>query len=162
MSERYTRFDELLSLMKSTHDSKGKDYEGNGKPYANIRAAEDWGMGSWKYAMMRADEKMRRLKSFAQTGTLSNESAYDSLLDIAVLSLIGYVLLEEESKTSSASSPAPLPRLSALRAQEYIRQRDSTAPDLNNGCNRQLPGVPHGALCQAAEQPCTDDWYNPR
>lgn len=95
MSNRYQRFDEILSLMKSTHDAKGADYESNGRPYENLRAGEEWDIEAWKYAMLRADEKMRRLKSYAKTGTLRNEGALDSFLDIAVLAAIGYVLFEE-------------------------------------------------------------------
>lgn len=104
MSERYARFSELLSLMKSTHDSKGADYEGKGRPYENLRAAEAWGVGSWKYALMRCEEKTRRLKSYAQGATLNNESAFDSLLDNAVLHLIAYVLLEEELNAAKGNN----------------------------------------------------------
>lgn len=93
--ERYKRFDELLVQIKALHDSKGQDYEGNGRPYENIRAGEPWGIEPWKYAMLRCSEKMRRLQTFSTTGSLNNESAFDSLIDIAVLSLIAYVLLEE-------------------------------------------------------------------
>ena len=105
MIGRYTRFDELLTLMKTTHDSKGADYEGKGPAYSNLRAATEWGVGGWQYAMIRADEKMRRLKTHAQGSTLKNESAFDSLLDIAVLALIGYVLLEEEIGRPEPAAP---------------------------------------------------------
>ena len=106
MSTRYAQFDALLAKMKQIHDAKGHDYEGDGRPYENLRAGEDWNIEAWKYAMLRADEKMRRLKSFAKKGTLKNESALDSLLDIAVLAAIGYVLFEE------ASGVMPEPTLS--------------------------------------------------
>lgn len=103
VKERYPRFNELLTLMKTTHDAKGADYEGNGRPYENIRTGEDWGVEPWKMAMMRVGEKLKRLQSYAQKGSLNNESAFDSLLDIAVLSLIGYVLLEESKKAEEAN-----------------------------------------------------------
>lgn len=96
MSNRYQRFDELLVRMKALHDSKGKDYEGNGRPYENLREGEDWGVEPWKMAMMRAGEKMRRLKSLAHGQTLENESAFDTFIDIAILSAIGFVLYEEQ------------------------------------------------------------------
>lgn len=112
MSSRYQRFDELLRLMKTTHDAKGADYEGDGRPYENLRAVEEWSIDAWKYALLRADEKMRRLKSYAKTGTLKNEGAFDSLLDIAVLAVIGYVLLEEQ--LNSAAPPSPIrPQIAA-------------------------------------------------
>jgi hypothetical protein len=93
---RYQRFDELLVAAKQLHDKKGRDYEGNGRPYENLREGEDWGVEPWKMAMMRAGEKLRRVKSFAKGQNLENESAFDSLMDIAILSLIAYALLEEE------------------------------------------------------------------
>lgn len=93
--ERYPRFNELLKIMKTTHDKKGADYEGKGRPYENLRASEEWAIKPWIMAMMRVGEKLKRLQSYAQQGSLNNESAFDSLLDIAILSLIAYVLLEE-------------------------------------------------------------------
>ena len=95
MSTKYERFESLLDRMRQMHLSKGNDYEINGKEYANIRAAEDWNMPAWTYAMMRADEKMRRLKNFANGTALQHEGVMDSMLDIAVLSLIGLALYEE-------------------------------------------------------------------
>lgn len=96
-NERYKRFGELLTQMKTLHDAKGKDYEGNGRPYENLRSGEKFGVRPWIMASMRANEKMHRLQSFAQTESLNNESAFDSLIDIAILSMIAYVLLEEET-----------------------------------------------------------------
>jgi hypothetical protein len=57
-------------------------------------AAEQWGIPAWKYAMNRVDEKLNRLKSYAQGSTLQHEGARDSMIDIAVLSLIAIVLKE--------------------------------------------------------------------
>jgi hypothetical protein len=102
------RFEALLALTKSTHDAKGNDYASNGRPYENLRAGEEWGVEGWQYAMLRADEKMRRLKNFARTGSLKCESVFDSLIDIAVLSLIAYILLEDVSSNAVQSAPTPL------------------------------------------------------
>jgi hypothetical protein len=133
MSNRYAQFDALLAKMKQIHDAKGHDYEGDGRPYENLRAGEDWNIEAWKYAMLRADEKMRRLKSFAKKGTLKNESALDSFLDIAVLAAIGYVLFEEETATAT---PPPQSRASA--------------------CTPQSPCVPHPAPAPASPSCSTD------
>jgi hypothetical protein len=75
-------------------DSKGADYEQDGVEYSNLTAAEQWGIPAWKYAMNRVDEKLNRLKSYAQGSTLQHEGARDSMIDIAVLSLIAIVLKE--------------------------------------------------------------------
>ena len=91
---RYAAFNALLREIKALHDSKGADYESDGVEYSNLTAAEDWGIPAWKYAMLRANEKMNRLKAYAKGSTLQHEGARDSLIDIAVLSLIAVVLKE--------------------------------------------------------------------
>ena len=95
---RYAAFDALLREIKTLHDSKGADYESDGVEYSNLTAAEQWGIPAWKYAMNRVDEKLNRLKSYAQGSTLQHEGARDSMIDIAVLSLIAIVLKERAEK----------------------------------------------------------------
>ena len=92
--ERYAAFNALLREIKTLHDSKGADYEDGGEEYANLTAAEAWGVPAWKYAMLRVNEKMNRLKAYAKGSTLQNEGVRDSMIDIAVLSLIAVVLKE--------------------------------------------------------------------
>jgi len=91
---RYAAFNALLREIKTLHDSKGADYEDGGEEYANLTAAEDWGIPAWKYAMLRTNEKLNRLKAHAKGSTLQHEGARDSMIDIAVLSLIAIVLKE--------------------------------------------------------------------
>ena len=91
---RYAAFNALLREIKTLHDSKGADYEDGGEEYSNLTAAGDWGIPAWKYAMLRVNEKMNRLKAYAKGSTLQNEGARDSMIDIAVLSLIAIVLKE--------------------------------------------------------------------
>ena len=95
---RYAAFDALLREIKTLHDSKGADYESDGVEYSNLTAAEQWGIPAWKYAMNRVDEKLNRLKSYAQGSTLQHEGARDSMIDIAVLSLIAIVLKERAGR----------------------------------------------------------------
>lgn len=89
------RFHELLGELGELHDRKQADYGREHDPFANVRAASEWGMPGWVGAMLRATDKLRRLQAFAQSGELANESAEDSLRDIAVYALIALVLLEE-------------------------------------------------------------------
>ncbi|KKM25219.1 hypothetical protein LCGC14_1597190 [marine sediment metagenome] len=99
MHLRSERFHNLLKTIGDLHDRKQKDYGSDSDPFANVTASQDWNISPWVGAMLRANDKMRRLQSFAQRGELANESAYDSLLDIAIYSLIAYVLMEDEKNT---------------------------------------------------------------
>ena len=92
------RFHELLAEIGQLHDKKQQDYGRSEHPFANVEASTEWGVKPWVGAMVRLNDKVRRLQRFAATGQLSNEGAYDSLKDIAVYALIAHVLLEGEDR----------------------------------------------------------------
>jgi len=75
-------FEIILKEVQAMHDKKSRDYGRPGDPYFNIRGSEDFGIDSWIGAVMRANDKMRRLQLAASGGTLSNEGVEDSLLDM--------------------------------------------------------------------------------
>ena len=91
-----SRFHAILTELGELHDKKQKDYGRGEDPFANVRASSEWGIEGWVGAMVRATDKLRRLQTFAQTGTLSNEGVVDSLKDLAVYSIIALVLYEQE------------------------------------------------------------------
>lgn len=89
------RFHELLKQAGVLHDLKQGDYGKNNDPFANVKATEEWGIPAWVGAMIRLNDKVARLKSLASKGSLNNEAATDSFMDIAVYALIAHVLFEE-------------------------------------------------------------------
>jgi hypothetical protein len=97
------RFHAILAELGALHTKKQGDYGRDDDPFANVRASEEWGIPAWVGAMIRLNDKVRRLQRFAQRGSLLNESAEDSLRDIAVYSVIALVLLEEETRAKGAT-----------------------------------------------------------
>lgn len=95
------RFEDKLDEMKALHRKKMQDYGAEGDPYANVRAANEWGVDPWVAAMVRLNDKIRRLQAYVRNGHLANEGAQDSLSDIAVYSLIASILLEEVTEGES-------------------------------------------------------------
>lgn len=94
------RFHELLKELADLHDRKQADYGRGDDPFANVRASEEWGVTPWVGAMIRLNDKVRRLQSLIQNGQLKNETADDSFRDIAVYAIIALVLFEQEGNTS--------------------------------------------------------------
>jgi hypothetical protein len=90
-------FTAILDEIQDLHDQKSADYGRVVDPYANVRASEDFGIPSWIGAVVRANDKMRRLQKFAQTETLVNESVEDSLLDLATYTIIALDLYRREN-----------------------------------------------------------------
>ena len=91
---RSARFHEILAELGELHDRKQQDYGRKTDPFSNVRAAEEWNIDPWVGAMIRANDKIRRLQSFAAKGTLANESVEDAFKDLAVYAVIGLVLFE--------------------------------------------------------------------
>ena len=87
---------QVIAEVVSMHDRKSKDYGHGEDPFANVRASQDFGIKPWVGTMVRANDKMRRLQSAAKGSTLTNEGVEDSLLDIAVYSIIALVLYREQ------------------------------------------------------------------
>lgn len=99
------RFHEILRELGDLHDAKGADYGTETDPFANVRASTEWGVPAWVGAMIRLTDKVRRLQAFARRGKLRNESAVDSLNDIAVYAVIARILLEESVTASAQPRP---------------------------------------------------------
>lgn len=90
------RFHDILVMLGDLHDKKQKDYGRGDDPFANVRGSEEWGMPAWVGAMVRANDKIRRLQQYARTGTLANEGVEDAFLDLAVYAVIAMVLWEQD------------------------------------------------------------------
>ena len=90
------RFHALLEEIGRLHDQKQEDYGTDGDPFANVRASQEFGVAPWVGALVRLNDKVTRLKQFARKGSLANESAKDSMLDIMVYAGIAYILYEEK------------------------------------------------------------------
>lgn len=97
MSSGDPRFHAILTEMAALHDRKQADYGRQADPFANVRASSEWGIEPWIGAMVRATDKLRRLQTFANKGSLANEGVEDSLLDMAVYSIIALILFREST-----------------------------------------------------------------
>lgn len=91
-------FNAIVDELKALHARKSADYGSNRDAYANLRGSVEWNVPWWIGACIRQEDKIRRLKSFAQRGNLKNESVEDALLDNAVYAIIALLLYREEMK----------------------------------------------------------------
>lgn len=91
----HTGFEEVLTEMAALHRKKNQDYGLDDDPFANVRASEEFGIPSWLGGIVRANDKMTRLKTFARKRHLENETVEDSLLDLANYAVIALVLYRQ-------------------------------------------------------------------
>ena len=97
------RFHALLKQIGDLHDKKQRDYGRDTDAFANVRASQDFGVEAWIGCMIRAQDKLKRLQTYAQKGTLACEGVEDSFMDLAVYSLIGLILFRESIATPTQS-----------------------------------------------------------
>lgn len=98
------RFHEILKELADLHDKKQADYGRGDDPFANVRASLEWGVPGWVGALIRGNDKIRRLQALLINGKLENESAEDSLRDLAVYAIIALVLFEQEKNNDGRST----------------------------------------------------------
>ena len=78
---------------------KSQGYGTNDDPLANVRGSTEWGVPGWQGAMIRAQDKIRRLQAYAVRGELPYESVEDAFKDLASYAIIGLVLFEQEANS---------------------------------------------------------------
>src|SRR3990167_741596 len=98
------RFIALLDEIEGIHAHKQRDYGTAADPFANVRASEELGIPGWIGGLIRMNDKMRRLNKAArqviagEPVNMAFDGPLDDLKDLAVYSLIGVVLYEEQEK----------------------------------------------------------------
>lgn len=93
-------FLKVLVECAELHAKKGADYGRDEDPFSNVRASEEFGIPGWKGSVLRGNDKMSRLKTYSQKGSLENEGVEDSLQDLVNYAAIGLVLFREENRTA--------------------------------------------------------------
>ena len=96
--EQSKRFYELLNTIKNLHDAKQHDYGAKEDIFANFRLSALTGISPWKGSVVRMGDKYSRICSFIKNGDFKfkEENIKDTLLDMAIYSLITIVLYEQE------------------------------------------------------------------
>jgi len=92
----YPMFLQILDEMRQLHIKKGADYGTDNDTFSNMRDSQEFGISPVLGAILRANDKMQRLKTFANKGVLANESLEDSLIDLASYAVIALVLYREQ------------------------------------------------------------------
>lgn len=93
------KFYAVLAEAARLHDKKQRDYGSDGDPFANVRASEDFGIPGWLGCIVRGNDKVRRLQTYATTGVLANEGVEDALIDLCVYAAIALVLFREQHES---------------------------------------------------------------
>ena len=100
------RFHEILDVIKKLHDAKRHDYGDDTDVFANFRLSELAGISPWKGSIIRMGDKYARIANFVKKGDFKfkEESIKDTLMDMAIYSLITIILYEEEVFDSHAKN----------------------------------------------------------
>ena len=104
--EQSKRFYELLNTIKNLHDAKKHDYGAKEDIFANFRLSALTGISPWKGSVVRMGDKYARISNFIKKGEFKfkGENIKDTLMDMAIYSLITMILYEEEEEKHDKDS----------------------------------------------------------
>jgi hypothetical protein len=89
------RFYALIEEIAQLHSSKNHDYASKQNPLANFEECRGFGVEPHVGVFVRMSDKWARLKQLIGGKSPKNESVRDTLIDLAVYSLINVILLED-------------------------------------------------------------------
>ena len=93
----HPKFYQLLEEMADLHSRKNANYTVGQDHFSNIRESERFDIPAWKGTLVRMGDKWNRLLSLAKGNPdMVGETMKDTLMDMAVYSLICIILLEEK------------------------------------------------------------------
>lgn len=118
------RFHAILQELAELHDEKAKGYGTDEDPLANVRASAEWGMPAWVGALLRGQDKIKRLQVYAQKGELPFESVEDAFKDLAVYAILGLVLFEQERREQGTRLTETMREIEVRRAAEKKAEED--------------------------------------
>lgn len=104
MSKGNAEFLKILDELKAMHFRKSADYGSDGDAFSNFRSAAEAGVEPWRGVMVRAFDKVSRIKAFMRSGSLKNESVEDSLLDLASYAMAALALRRESQTVGNQES----------------------------------------------------------
>lgn len=128
----HPRFFELLVKIAKLHSSKDHDYTAGKVPYSNVRESTEVGVVPWRGVLVRMTDKWSRIRTFAQNVEYQvlDEKFVDTLLDLAVYSLIALILYEEESHANKEAVPAQTGNL--FESGDRSHSTDKLSEELNS------------------------------
>lgn len=92
----HPRFYKLLIEMAELHSRKNANYAKTNDPLSNLRVAEQFGLPAHLGVLIRMSDKFSRLQELSKGKQDEvGENIKDTLLDMAVYSILCIVLLEE-------------------------------------------------------------------
>jgi hypothetical protein len=111
------RFYGLLEEIADLHSRKNHDYAKTSEPLSNFNRSSALGVEPWRGVLVRMSDKWSRIEQLAGGKVAKNESLRDSLIDLAVYSLIDILLLEDAERAKHGAKALDPVTLSARAEQ---------------------------------------------
>ena len=101
----FNKWDNIITNITKLMKDKNNDYSSDVDPLANLKLCEVAGIPSWKGVVgVRMADKYSRLQSYCRTENyaVKDEGFRDTLIDMAVYSLLALMLFEEDSSNEQS------------------------------------------------------------
>ena len=102
--------EKLCQKARSIMHAKNHDYRGgSGDPFANFRGSTSFGIDPIVGILLRMQDKMQRIKTFAEKGQLQvkGEGVEDAIVDLINYSVLMYGLCQEKRASPGLEPDSP-------------------------------------------------------
>lgn len=117
--------DDLCKAAKDLMTRKNHDYtSGSGDPFANFRGSSYLGIDPVLGVMLRMQDKMMRVRTFAEKGELKvkDEGVKDALVDLINYTVLMYGLIEEGKPQTATATEDAEARFHGHTAAEWLNK----------------------------------------
>ena len=113
--EYLEQFKKIVDGMYELTSRKNSDYAGADDAFRNFRESEGFGISVPKAVMVRISDKWSRIKNLIdKPGKVADESITDTILDLAVYSIILKLTLDEQNQKSNLLVPPSSPKITGM------------------------------------------------
>ena len=127
--------EDALEVMKN----KNEDYSSNNDPFANFKGSQSLNIDPVKGALIRCSDKLSRISSFIDNGTLKvkDESVKDTIIDLINYSVLIYGMIQEEEEEEEEKKSLNVLEKEAnhLYDKQFYKQIDDLLKKINSFAN---------------------------
>jgi hypothetical protein len=137
--ELFKMHEDTCAAALATMRKKNHDYAASSDPFQNFNGSEIYGIPRVKGLLLRVGDKLQRINTFVEKGTLKvdNEGVNDAIEDVINYMILAKgMIVEEANKKEKAKDveqrPATPEIRQFLRDNEHLRTYDGKLGDIGN------------------------------
>lgn len=118
----------------ATMRKKNHDYAASGDPFQNFNGSEIYGIPRVKGLLLRVGDKLQRINTFVEKGTLKvdNEGVHDAIEDVINYMILAKGMIVDEANKKEKVQDADTGKVPSPYSGDYLRTYDGKSNPLSD------------------------------